>query len=821
MNLRPKALSLILFALALSGCSGHASLDSSSSGGSSSSFTIGGNVTGLSGTGLVLEDNGGDKLNISASGSFTFKTAIASGKTFSVTVSTQPSSQVCSVANGSGTATANVTNVQVTCGSSSVTIGGSVTGLVGTGMVLQNNGGNNLTVSANGPFTFSTALSNGATYAVTVLTQPTSPAQVCQVTNGTGTATANVGTVVVSCATATLSVGGSVTGLDGKGLVLQDNGGDNLSVTSNGTFTFASLIPTNGTYNVTVSTQPTNPSQTCAVTGGSGTTATNVTTVQVICPAVFFPVGGQVVGLVGSGNSPVLQDNGGDNLTLTGNGPFTFVDPVAYGGQFDVFMLVPPSGTQSEPCVLWNYQGIVTGPVTSVLVDCGHNDWNWMDGTNTANQIGQANAPPPPPPPPPSSLDTSTPGGRKSPATWVDSSGNLWLFGGIGEDTKANPNPIFLNDMWEYTGTQIYYGGFSTYWQQVQTNLWGSATAPTPRWGAVTWTDNSGNLWLFGGEQGTFGAGGSGFMNDLWEFSTSSKTWTQVLSGNAACNIGVDGNGVYGTMNTPSANNCPGGRWGATGRFDSSGNLWVFGGFGYDGTNSTPGLLNDLWEYTTGGQWVWVSGSKLINQNGVYGTLGAASASNIPGGRQASTSVVDASGNFWLFGGYNLSSSGQPNAFNDLWEFHAGQWTWVSGSSSVNQTSVYGSQGVASASNVPGSRWGSASWIDAAGRVWVYGGQGYDSTANGTLGDLWQFSSGQWTWVKGPNSVSQPGTYGFTPGQVDYPHVVNYPGTRAFPGYWVDLNGYFWLFGGEGYDSTTTSGGIGLLNDLWRYLPYP
>jgi hypothetical protein len=139
----------------------------------------------------------------------------------------------------------------------------------------------------------------------------------------------------------------------------------------------------------------------------------------------------------------------------------------------------------------------------------------------------------------------------------------------------------------------------------------------------------------------------------------------------------------------------------------------------------------------------------------------------------------------------------------------------------VNQTGVYGVENTPASANTPGARWGSASWIDASGRLWLFGGEGYDATANGTLGDLWQFSGGQWTWVKGPNSVSQPGTYGLTPGQIDYPHVVNYPGTRSFPAYWVDLNGYFWMFGGEGYDSTTTSNGLGSLNDLWRYLPYP
>ncbi len=92
-----------------------------------------------------------------------------------MTVLTQPSapSQTCTVTSGSGTVgSANVTSVAVTCATGSYTIGGTVTGLVGGGLVLQNNGGDNLTVSANGAFTFPTSVSSGASYAVTVLTQP-------------------------------------------------------------------------------------------------------------------------------------------------------------------------------------------------------------------------------------------------------------------------------------------------------------------------------------------------------------------------------------------------------------------------------------------------------------------------------------------------------------------------------------------------------------------------------------------------------------------------------------------------------------------------
>lgn len=166
------------------------------------------------------------------------------------------------------------------------TIGGSVSGLSGTGLVLQDNGGDNLAVSGNGAFTFKTSVSSGAAYAVTVMTQPSSPTQTCTVASGSGTASANVTSVAVTCTTAaatSFTIGGTVAGLSGTGLVLQDNGGDNLTVSANGTFTFATSVATGGAYAVTVSTQPTGPAQRCIVTGASGTAMANVTAVTVNC----------------------------------------------------------------------------------------------------------------------------------------------------------------------------------------------------------------------------------------------------------------------------------------------------------------------------------------------------------------------------------------------------------------------------------------------------------------------------------------------------------------------------------------------------------
>jgi 6-phosphogluconolactonase (cycloisomerase 2 family) len=196
-------------ALALAACGGGGGGGGGGSGSGSTTpppaattYTIGGSVTGLSGT-LVLQDNGGNNLTVTTAGNFTFSTQLASGAAYSVTVLTQPSGQTCTVANGSGTVSANVTNVAVSCASSStgLTIGGTVSRLAGSGLVLQDNGGDNLTVTANGSFTFKTSLAAGAAYAVTVSTQPSSPTQYCVVTNGGGTvASANVTSVMVMCA---------------------------------------------------------------------------------------------------------------------------------------------------------------------------------------------------------------------------------------------------------------------------------------------------------------------------------------------------------------------------------------------------------------------------------------------------------------------------------------------------------------------------------------------------------------------------------------------------------------------------------------------
>ena len=250
-------------------------------------FKVGGNVSGLVGTGLVLQNNGGNDLPIGANGVFTFVNPLASGAPFNVSIKTQPSApaQTCSVSGGTGTVgSADISSVVVNCGSNTFTVGGNITGLVGSA-VLRNNGGNDLTLSANGSFAFSLPIASGTPYAVTVFAQPSyAPrAQTCTVTSGSGTMpSANVTNVAVTCVTNTYTIGGTVSGLSSGTLVLQDNGADNKTITVNGAFTFSTPIASGNAYAVTRLSQPAGLS--CNVASGAGTvTSANVTTVSVTC----------------------------------------------------------------------------------------------------------------------------------------------------------------------------------------------------------------------------------------------------------------------------------------------------------------------------------------------------------------------------------------------------------------------------------------------------------------------------------------------------------------------------------------------------------
>lgn len=245
-------------------------------------YSVGGTMAGFAGgTNAVLQNNAGDDLSVGSNGAFKFATELYKGDAYSVTVKTNPTSpnQTCGVSNSTGTIeSANVTNVGVTCVTEKYSIGGTVSGLAaGNDVVLQNNAGDNHTVSANGGFTFPASIDDGSSYAVTVLTDPTVPNQTCVVTgggvadDGSGTlAGANVTDVDVTCTTIKYAVGGSVAGLPGgESVTLLNNGTESVVVLIDGNFVFPTSLDDGTSYIVTVSAQP--AGAICAFSGGSDT----------------------------------------------------------------------------------------------------------------------------------------------------------------------------------------------------------------------------------------------------------------------------------------------------------------------------------------------------------------------------------------------------------------------------------------------------------------------------------------------------------------------------------------------------------------------
>jgi hypothetical protein len=335
---------------------------------SGQSYTIAGTISGLTASGLVLA-NGSDTLNVaSGAGSFQMPRGVASGGGYAVTVQSQPTGQNCTVANGTGTASANVTNIAVSCAASDYTLSGTISNLTSGGLVLANNGSATIgPFSANTTsFTFGPVLTAGSNYSVSVQTQPTG--LTCSVAKGSGTAgAANVTDVAVTCSSQSYNLGGTVSGLTANAVVVLSNGADTLSVSANGSFHFNQKVAYTSDYSVGVATQPTG--MTCSVSNGTGTMpAADVTNVQVTCSSTTqaYSVGGPITGLTQDG---LVLANGGDTLTVSANTTsFTMHQLVVQGSDYSVIVQTQPTG---QNCTVTNGSGTMGATnVTNVAVNC-------------------------------------------------------------------------------------------------------------------------------------------------------------------------------------------------------------------------------------------------------------------------------------------------------------------------------------------------------------------------------------------------------------------------------------------------------------------
>lgn len=287
-------------------------------------------------------------------------------------------------------------------------------------------------------------------------------------------------------------------------------------------------------------------------------------------------------------------------------------------------------------------------------------------------------------------------------------------------------------------------------------------------------------------------------QNGIW-------TW---MKGNQTPNSA----GSYGFKGVSAPGNTPPNRYQAAYWRDLEGNFWLFGGSSKSGLNIV--LYNDLWKYTvSNNEWTWMGGPQyLSDQNGNFGTQGIPSINNYPSARgNGSICWVDLSGDFWLYGGEGIDALNGIGLLSDLWHYkvNTGEWTWVKGSNQINQPAIYGIQGAANNSNTPGARSETQSgWVDIANHLWMSGGNS-SSSSSLFLGDLWMYniSTNEWTWMKGPNIPNSPGNYGSL--GIEDPN--NQPPPRWSYTKWKSNDGNFYTFAGQ----TQT----GSSNDVWQYKP--
>ncbi len=279
------------------------------------------------------------------------------------------------------------------------------------------------------------------------------------------------------------------------------------------------------------------------------------------------------------------------------------------------------------------------------------NEWTWIHGTaGSSANYGSKGV----------TSVSNNPGVRiETSCTWVDNTGNLWMFGGL-----TNPSTAF-NDLWKF---DINLNQWSWMSGDSAANIFGNYGSkgiantnnkPGARVANASWKDENNNLWLYGGYRYVNAypivTNQYFFYNDMWKYNIATNEWTWI-SGDSSYNNMPN----YGTQCLSGTNNNPGGRLKTQARWtDNCGNFWLFGGAVFDSSQITV-EKNDLWKYSTKtNEWTWIGGDKTNFPPGNYGTMGVVNSNNSPPGRRGANAWVNSNG-LWLFGGSLL---------NDMWHY--------------------------------------------------------------------------------------------------------------------------------------------------------
>ena len=126
-------------------------------------------------------------------------------------------------------------------------------------------------------------------------------------------------------------------------------------------------------------------------------------------------------------------------------------------------------------------------------------------------------------------------------------------------------------------------------------------------------------------------------------------------------------------MHVASRENHPGSRRGGFTWTDRNGDLWLFGGSGYDkhqGLFAEPGLLSDLWLYSTKQNlWAWMGGLDASEGKPTYGKKGQPDISNLPGPRESGVSFTWGD-RLWMFGGEGHDKYQRDGLLSDIWAYN-------------------------------------------------------------------------------------------------------------------------------------------------------
>ena len=305
------------------------------------------------------------------------------------------------------------------------------------------------------------------------------------------------------------------------------------------------------------------------------------------------------------------------------------------------------------------------------------NEWTWMKGIGVI----------------PSGSDTghygtmgvssllNRPSGRGwGTPSWSDNNGNFWLFCGDNNSADLWKYNIVSNDWTWMQGTPWSYWWNPTYPHHGTFQVPDTMNTPGNRAEvAASWTDNNGNLWLFGGAAKD-SIVSQAVYNDMWKYDVSINQWVWMNGPNYPNDAGYYGiKGIALPLNRPPA------RMSYAKWKDSFGNFYLFGGFnlgvcGYTG-------YNDVWKYDIGlNNWIWIGGDSTINNAGSYSSECATLNSNIPRNAFENRSTCfDSLGNVFMFGSIGCICSTYTANRNELWQYSIvhNEWTLLMQNSPV------------------------------------------------------------------------------------------------------------------------------------------